>query len=858
MKRIKYAWLFALLAVGTFTAAVGCSDPKPSVDDTVYEVTLPTDSLQLDLYGGNYRLSATTFKDMIKADGKVMWSSSSEDVLRVVDGELEPLKIGESIVTATWNGASASCTVLVLSSGVPSVKTEYTSLNFIYDVTEAIEVDPWIVYKDAEYRENVDFRYSIAENGDNVARVDANGVVTPVGVGETELTISASFRNYDGIGMTIRLPIAVFYDVEVNAAISAGKPTELYKKATGYNGKSYAAETLLECSVYKMTETGMEMVEQPAIVWKSSDESVLEVSKDGKVLAREAGNASVYCEYEYEGVVHKSNAVALTVHRYLLAEVCDDTSFLFDKSSPKTIPTSVEIFGKAYKGTLEEIYINGENVLKDTSLDINDLKDGVYETEFVNSDGYAYRYDSVIASATVTEDNVKLGLVKGNKEKGVQYYNIFLPAYDEIKGLLFEKNYRALSVNCQYTADAGETLQILSKYTSEINEKIMANAETSFLIDLHLFLDRYDGLNGFSKSEYLFSVAEGNGSFSLSSLQFTNETSALYTDFKLDRTTVISGPNGNFNVQQYAEKDGRIAQVLGKSTITQAGSATVLSLEMATKETMRAWLNDGYDMFEVSYYLEVNTAKLTKPLVAYAVDGKNAKIGEDVALKSNQWATAQFSLSRVYAMRSAYSALFTFDVEEGTDRSLAYSLYIESVTAKRSDEATENIRFYAGNSVDMWTPQLAECLPNAYYGASVAGKTSNYYATFDVKGTYAWGCTIEFYIGLNITREQLQRLKDTGKTALEFEVYAKTSVGHSVDLRLNPEGKNVYEELHKYTLKSGEWTTISIDLDLLISYYDNMNGCGNMTSFWKIMPFDFRDTADTVVYELAVGTIIAK
>lgn len=857
-KRMKYAWLLALLAVGTLTAAVGCTQEKPKVDNAVYEVTLPTESVQLDLYGGTYQLSATTLKDMLKADGKVTWSSSAEDVVRVVDGRLEPLKAGEAVVTATWNGASAKCTVLVTSSGVPSLKTDYTSLQFIYGVTEGIEIDPWVVYKDVVYREEATFHYSIAEGGDSVASVDANGVVVPVGAGETELTVSASFRNYNGIGMMVRLPIKVFYDLEVNAMISAGNPTELYKKATSYNGKSYAAETTLDYSVYKMTETGMEKIDDAAVVWKSSDPSVLEVSADGKAVARDAGTANVYCEYEYNGIAHKSNAVELTVNRYLLAEIREGNKMLFDKLSPETVPTTAEIFGEAYKGALDGIYVNGKNVLVDNALDIAVLEDGEYEMEYVNGDGYAYRYDTVVASTTLVEGGVRFGLVKGQKEKGVQYYNVFLPTYQEVEGLLFDKGYRALAINCQYTADGAKTVRIASKYESEINETLTANTASSFLIDLNLFLDRYDGLNGFSKSEYLFSVAEGDGSFTLSALQFTNETSTLYTDFCLDRMTVITGPNGNFSVQKNVEKDGRVAQVYGKSTITKAGRVTVSSSEMATKKTMRNWLNDGYDVFEVSYYLGVDASKLTKPLTAYAVDGKHSKIGEDVALESNKWAVAQFSLSRVYAMRSVYNALFTFDAEPGKDGALEYSLYIESVKAKRSGETTENIRFYAGNSVDMWTPQLTECFPNAYYGAEVAGKTTNYYATFDVNGAYAWGCTIEFYIGLNVTREQLQGMKDSGKTALEFEIYAKTSVGHSIDLRLNPENKEVYEELHRYTLESGEWTTISIDLDLLISYYDNMNGCGNKTSFWKIMPFDFRKTADTVVYELAVGTIIAK
>ncbi|MBQ4268576.1 MAG: Ig-like domain-containing protein [Clostridia bacterium] len=850
MKKRWLLWIVSALLLFAAGCAGGASD--------AYTVSLSATSLQMDLYGEEAKLTATTKQNFVATSGAVEWSSSDPEIVRVENGVLNPLQIGEAVITAKWQGAEAQCTVIVSSNSVPTLQIEQSQMDFIFGESAAQTVDAWVVYKNETYKKDAEITYTLPESGASIVSVDQNGKVTPIGVGETELTVSATFRNYNGVGMTKRIPVSVFYDFNVEIGFAEGAAETLYVKAGNYDGTAYENKTSFTKTVYQMSENGMQELSASEVVWKTSDESVATVSENGEVTALQAGDVSVWCEYTYQGVAHRSNAVAFSVQPYFKAQTVEGKLALLDKSNASNYLSVAEVFGADYEGSLVGIYVKGKNVLTANGVDVSDFNEKYYEIDYVNDQGYAYTFNGAIATHVAQAEGTAFGILKFKTIGNEQYYNLILPSLDDVRALL-EKGYKSLQVNYAYApASENERVVLAAKYESELKKELSATTDDYVQIDLNLFTDRYEELDELSWTESVFTVSGGNGAFDIQAFVLCKNGSAAYADFKLDRRTSV----GNFDVEYYAEKEGVVAQVKSSGTV-KSETRTIVKAGgvIASKNTVRYWLNDGYDLYEVRYYLAYDASKMTKPITAYTGEyegSKAAKIGEDTTLVANQWATATFRLDRFYAMSLGWNSLFMFNAYAADDGSeMDYEFYIEYIRAKKSGEASYDIRMYAGYPVEMWTPESS---PRGVseYDKVIDGKTAKFYFSFNAE-IYHWGCSMGINTGLNVTVEQLKAMKAAGATYLDFEIYAKTSVGAALDFRLDPEKKGAYNELHRYSLPSGQWTTVSIALDLLIDYYDVMNGCGGGKAFGKVMPFRLTDhNVESIVYEFGVGTITPR
>ena len=854
---MKKKWLLLIMAV-LLIGAVGCTNPNTEESsisyETTYTVSLSSSSLQMDLFGEPIQLTASTQENFVETDGIVEWSSSAPEILKVENGVLTPLQNGEAIITAKWQGVQAECLVLVSSNSVPTLHVDCPELNFIYNESNPYAIDSWVVYKGETYRKDVDISYSIAAGGESIVTVDKNGTVTPIGVGETELILTAAFRNYSGIGMTKRIPISVFYDFEVAIDLASGENDILYRQAGDYEGTTFNNQVSLTKTISKMSENGLETLPNAQVEWKTSDSTIATVSSDGVVTASQAGNVAIWCEYIHQGYAHKSNEILFSVQPYYEAEVIDGKMALLDKSNPFNYLDATEVFGADYMGSLAGIYVKGKNVLTENGVDISSLDEGYYEISFVNDQGYAYTFHGAIATYVAIASDTTIGLLKLTDISGVQYYNLILPSIEDIHQLM-QDGYKSLQVNYSYiSSNVNEQVMLVAKHRSELQKTVLSTDNDYIRIDLNVILDRYDELDELSWTESAFTVSKATGQFEVQAFSFNKDGTENYEDFKLDRSTTI----GSFNVENYIEKEGVVAQIGSKGTVSSDTKIFVRSTDALSKDTVRYWLNDGYDLYEVRYYLAYDTSKMSRTINAYTqeIEGKDAaKIGEDVALVANSWSTMTFRLDRYYAVGAGTSLLFAFDAYTADDGSaIEYELYIESIRAKKSGNGNYDIRMYAGWPSEMWTSEVTT-RGVSEYAKDINGKTANFYFSFN-QVNYQWGCNISLFTGLNVTVEQLKSMKEAGYTVLDFDIYAKTSIGSAISFRLNPEGKDVYNELHKYSLTSGEWTTISINLDLLIEYYDKMNGCKGGFAFGKVMTNNLSTAGvESILYEFGVGEI---
>lgn len=853
--RVTMLALSAMLSVGGIIGLTSCKSGGGSTNSSEishageYSVILNEDFMKIDLFGDGVQLRATTKKNRIETEGNVIWESLNSEIITVdQQGNIKPVSVGEGKITASWEGVKAECTVVVKSDSIPVVKADQTSLGFIYGVSPAYALDTWVLYKGVKYRKDVDFSYSIPDSGKTVAMVDKNGVVTPVGLGETELTVKAIYKNYDKVGMTIKIPVRVSYDVEVNLAYAENSPEELFVKQVEYEGVVYQNQTSFIYQVNKMEEEGLVEVADATVEWKTSDETILSVA-DGEVTAVGAGTASVWCEYVYEGYACASNKIDITVNPYAVIKTLD-MRVLLDKSKPSKLPTATEIFGVEFDGEITTIAIGDSNLLKEGKIEASEYEDGYYAIAIANDEGYAYQVNGAVVSVSVEEDGVLFGLMQGEKSQNERYYNWILPAQKDVEALM-NKGYRALKIGYRYNSKNATNVAITTKYESELGHTATTNVNETLTYDLNIILDRYSDLDEYSRSEYAFKVSEEFGALTLNSCHFTNISSVKNNDFKIDRSFSLSDSTIANNV----EKEGIIASVAATVTAKNDGRLIASSRKGISKSSIRYLLNDGYNAYTVKYYLEYDATKMTKRLFAYAAENVNSSaprpiIGDKQRLVANQWAEINITLD-AYCVTGN---LFDLEVATADDGSqMTYTLYIESIKAAKIEGMDQPIRMYSGYPVEMWTSTISPRGVNEY-DKQIGDKTAYFYTTVDVQSTWQYGCPIRFFTGLNINVAKLQQLKEEGYTTLDFDVYAKTSDGSTIDLRTNPEKKDWGGERRLKTLVSGEWQTVSMDIDYLIEYYSLLNGCGGTNCFWVIIP-NYLSSGQNIVYEIGVGAI---
>ena len=112
-RKVKLPILFTILALCIFalTAFVSCQQ-KPAENVTV---TVQSEEIRMEV-GQTQKLGVSV--DPIDAlDKQIEWESSNEKVATVKDGMITAVGKGEATITATTNGKSDSCKVIVEEKG---------------------------------------------------------------------------------------------------------------------------------------------------------------------------------------------------------------------------------------------------------------------------------------------------------------------------------------------------------------------------------------------------------------------------------------------------------------------------------------------------------------------------------------------------------------------------------------------------------------------------------------------------------------------------------------------------------------------------------------------------------------------
>ena len=199
MKKRLMTLIVAILVVLSAAFAYACTPPA--------SLTLSQNEVTLAVYD-TVALTATGATE-------VTYTSSDASIVTVDEnGTLLGLKEGTATITAKAGELSATCAVTVTAAtAIPSLELSSDLVELItsntYNLTASVQ------YK-GESQSDAVITYSVAD--EDIATVAANGQITGVSIGDTTVTVAATWRGADSALLTEEVPVKVRGNVVVNFA----------------------------------------------------------------------------------------------------------------------------------------------------------------------------------------------------------------------------------------------------------------------------------------------------------------------------------------------------------------------------------------------------------------------------------------------------------------------------------------------------------------------------------------------------------------------------------------------------------------------------------------------------------------
>ena len=225
---------------------------------SVTSITLDQESLAL-VKGEKATLKAT----VLPADAtnpSVDWSSSAPEVVSVEGGVVTALAAGNAVITAAAGAYTAACLVEVT---VPAESVVLDRQHLDMTKGQTVTLKATVLPEDTTDK---DLTWASAVPA--VASVSADGTVTALKAGETEITVHVG-------------------NLSASCTVSVTVPVEEVKLDLTTLAMEIGQEVILGATVLPEDAT------DPSLSWKSSKPSVASVSEDGLVKALAVGSAVV-------------------------------------------------------------------------------------------------------------------------------------------------------------------------------------------------------------------------------------------------------------------------------------------------------------------------------------------------------------------------------------------------------------------------------------------------------------------------------------------------------------------------------------------------------------------------------------
>lgn len=315
-KMTKTLLIMILLVVAAFPvnvfAAAGDTISIEFDSAAKVELTVGQSPKQLKVYA-NVEGSASK-RDVTAA---ATWTSSKQEVVTVLNGQLKPVDAGTAMITATYNNAVASVEVSVSHSFKELKLTRSTEGSYkLGDKEELLSVTATAIggtSATAQKDVTKDVEWSSSNTG---VLTIAAGKITLVGEGKATIT-----AKYKGLTETIKAVVELPYAAIVLKDMKDTIVKEM-EMLVGDNPVKLAAKT-------KATSASPEITLGNEVEWSSSSESVATV-KDGEITILGVGKTVITASYL--GVTQSVDVYVRAPYEALLLTPSGDQSLFLGES----------------------------------------------------------------------------------------------------------------------------------------------------------------------------------------------------------------------------------------------------------------------------------------------------------------------------------------------------------------------------------------------------------------------------------------------------------------------------------------------------------------------------------------------
>lgn len=301
MKKLgKYIAIFlALITIFNF----GCQ--KKSKDDLEFDYpsgekqqTVSLSSSRLDLTVGDFASLVAT--DYVYQDGlSLIWESADENIATVSGGKVEAINQGSTKISVTYGTAKATCDVnVVFGNTLPELKLNVTDGKLNITNQDKFNLVPQIKFRNRTFTDG-QFEYEVEDQ--SVLTVE-NGIITPLLVGETSITVKAMWRNKT-VEQSPLLLATIAVSVKDNVLISANSDKGLFELYTlsSWNGRDYNHSTQIVPSV----EVNGQKIDNPDLSIFVVDSNICEYDVITKTLSGKAyGQTYVNVQFNYQEEIY--------------------------------------------------------------------------------------------------------------------------------------------------------------------------------------------------------------------------------------------------------------------------------------------------------------------------------------------------------------------------------------------------------------------------------------------------------------------------------------------------------------------------------------------------------------------------
>lgn len=390
--KILLSFCFTLFAT-FFMLGCGNLSNKNKVEEPALNYTavrlLPEESLHLQV--SSY-------------DGKVIWSSSAEEVATVDDnGKISGITYGNTVITAQLLNKKLECIVSVVA-----VKSDEIQLSLDSAFVRPNGVEKQEMALGRSYTYNVIAyegtsgtildAYTIQSNSDCVVVDEKTSTVSAKKEGTATLTITSEV---EGKTLTKAYNVNVAKQTVLLAQekeITLLQPTDLSGKAvTKYTEKTVA---LYEADVVSGEK---ELADFGNVTFTSKDETIATVDENGKVTAKANGETEIYCEGKGGRVITLSVSVYCPIYSAADLDTLSLVTYTKDKA------TAEKYLSQNY------LFMNDIDYAKHTRNYILPIASPNMDVTY-----YAYQAQKVFTSLT----HFFMGTISSRDNRGGTYYSI--------------------------------------------------------------------------------------------------------------------------------------------------------------------------------------------------------------------------------------------------------------------------------------------------------------------------------------------------------------------------------------------------------------------------------------------------